>query len=58
MKFSLTFKTPDVVDQLDDLDDKKRNDAKNFLEKWIEYGEYVTIDFDTKLTTAKVRTIG
>ena len=52
MKFSLTFKTPDVTDQLEDAEAER---AREFLKKWLEYGEYVTIDFDTEAGTAEVR---
>lgn len=30
------------------------NEVRNFLEKYIEYGEYVTIEFDTEMKTVQV----
>jgi hypothetical protein len=29
-------------------------EAKGIISKWVEYGEYVTIEFDTETKTAKV----
>jgi len=55
MKFSLTFKTPDVTDQVDVPAGQKKEAIEDFLRKWLEYGEYVTLDFDTELGTAVVR---
>ena len=64
MKYSLTFKTPGVLDQVvsepttqSDYDDDDRGsaDLKTFFEQWLEYEEYVTIDFDTEDNTAVVR---
>jgi len=54
MKFSLSFKTPDVTDQIEGSEDEIES-AREFLERWLEYNEYVTIDFDTKKGTATVR---
>jgi len=49
MKIQLTFKMPDVLDQVDeqveDLD--KAIEIKKILETWISYGEYITVEFDT-----------
>ena len=64
MHIPVTFKTPGVVeDAVDSLRDYENDDdyddavakANKALSKWIEFGEYVTIDFDTKAGTAKVR---
>lgn len=38
------MKTPDVLDQVDDLE----LEAKEKLEEWIKYGEYVTLEYDTE----------
>jgi hypothetical protein len=54
MKFSLTFKTPDVADQ---IDDDEEDGIEEFISQWIEYGEYITIDFDSNAGTAKVRKV-
>lgn len=66
MKYSLTFKTPGVLDQILEEpitasdyndDDRGTEDLKTFFEQWLEYEEYVTIDFDTEDNTAVVRKI-
>lgn len=31
------------------------NDAREFASQWLDYGEYVTIEFDTDAGTASVR---
>ena len=54
MKFILTFKTPDVVDQLEGDD---RPSAEKFLKRWVKYGEYLTVAFDTKKGTAEVQKV-
>lgn len=56
MKFSLTFKTPGVINQLEEEQDELEL-AEEFLEQWLEYREYVTIDFDTEAGTAEVRKV-
>ena len=73
-KFTLTFKTPSIEDQLEDIvetniensgckysDEEKRyaredemTRLKKFLETWVEYNEYVIIEFDEKEKTARV----
>lgn len=55
MTFRLTFKTPDVVDQLCEyMDVSELSDAVEFTRKFIKYGEYITIEFDTEKGTAVV----
>jgi hypothetical protein len=44
----LTFKTPDVLDAIEDEDDREK------MQKWIEYGEYVRIEFDLSTMKATV----
>lgn len=54
MKFQLTFKTPDVLTELDGdfgYDKNTVEEAKAFAEKFLEYGEYITVAFDTELGT-------
>lgn len=86
MKFTVTFKTPDALDQLnsehmqpcakhlaedewghEDCDDcveadeaekEKLQSMKEFAEQYIEYGEYVNIEFDTDTQTAIVQKVG
>jgi hypothetical protein len=63
---TLTFKTPDVLsDAIDNElqykeyeEEYEREGEKEKLEKichrWIQYGEYVTVEIDTEKRTAKV----
>jgi len=55
MKIKLHFKTPDVVDYaLEDIDEDLREEVKNELRTWVEYGECVSIEIDTVAGTAVV----
>jgi len=55
MRFKATFKTPDVLDYaLEYFEGEDRETAKELAEKYIEYGEYITIVFDTETQTATV----
>lgn len=56
MKFTLNFKTPDVLDQLDSesVDEDAIEDMKAFARKFLQYSEYITIEFDTEAGTAEV----
>ncbi len=56
MKFRVTFKTPDALDYaLDDFPyDESREEAKEVAKQFIEYGEYITVEFDTEAKTATV----
>jgi len=55
MKFRLTFNTPDVFDQLvETTDDQDELDVCTTLaESYVEYGEYITIEFDTARLAVK-----
>lgn len=57
MKFSLSFKTPDVTDQIemDDMDDATRSKVKSVLEKFLQYDEYCTVEFDSDTQTATMK---
>jgi hypothetical protein len=56
MQFTLTFKTPDVLDLAFPFrDPEDHKEIKSFAEKFVEYGEYIYIDFDTEAGTATVR---
>lgn len=81
MKFSLTFKTPDVLEQaLDNIKNKYSSDCDHcgdcigceamedsfredreliecFTDRFIKYGESITIDFDTTEGTAIVKKV-
>lgn len=56
MKFSLTFKTPDVLDQLSEQFEENvdEEDARDFAKNYLEYEEYITVSFDTVFNSAKV----
>ena len=51
MKIKLSFKCPDVLDQ---LDEEEREASEAMIEKYVQYGEYVYIEFDTDAGTARV----
>jgi hypothetical protein len=52
-----------TVDDFDGMSDEeteqvleqKEKEIEEFLEAWISYGEYITIEFDTEAKTATVR---
>ena len=68
MKLTIGFKTPDAIEyaleeyrdysgESDDgegLTEEQKEEAKEKLEKWIRYGESVSIEFDLDKMTAKV----
>ncbi len=56
MKFTLTFKTPDVMDVLGERfsDEGEREEALTFASKFVRWSEYVDIEFDTNAQTARV----
>lgn len=56
MKLKITFKNPDAVDEaLSDSGLSLGNEGlKETISKFIEYGEYVTIELDTEKGTARV----
>lgn len=55
MKFTVTFKTPDAVFYaLQDLPSEDREEAQELTDKFVEFNEYVHIEFDTEAQTAKV----
>jgi len=69
MKFRVTMKTPDALDYaLEDLEeqmiehafldkderDEQINEARDFANRWIKWGEYIEVEFDTKEGTATI----
>ena len=55
MKFIVTLKDPDGLDQsLADYPEGKREKMKALAEKFLDYGEYINVEFDTEKKTAKV----
>lgn len=58
------FKMPDAVSDAirfaveeGTLKPEEQEEAKEVCRKWVEYGEYVYLDVDTKKRTAKVRPV-
>ena len=56
MRFCLTFKTPDVIDQLDPehYTEEQFEEIKEMVRRHVEYGEYAVIEFDTETDTKRV----
>jgi hypothetical protein len=55
MKVRLSFKTPDVVDYaVEELAEEQREEAKQACEKWVDYGECLTVEIDTEKGTCEV----
>ena len=56
MKFTVTFKTPDAVQYaLEELPaDADWEQAQAVIDKFVEYNEYVRVEFDTEAKTATV----
>lgn len=57
MKFTVTFKTPDaldeaIIDASQDMAD--RNKMRATAKPFVEYGEYISVEFDTETKTAIV----
>ena len=60
MKFTVTFKTPDAkYDALENLREQYGSEGEYeaecaVLDKFVTYGEYLTVEFDSVLGTARV----
>lgn len=58
MKFKLTFKTPDVTSQIGFFGgffgEKTRDEVDALIKRWVEYDEYLTVEFDTEAKTCSV----
>lgn len=67
MKIRLTFKTPDVLDQIVDQVNQEYDHAeseelresiieerKAFCEKWVRYGEYLEVEMDDSTGECRV----
>lgn len=48
MIFQITLKDPDCFFDIEHLSDADKVKARVAAEKWLEYGEYLTIEVDTK----------
>ena len=54
MKVRMTFKTPDIIDDvLDGLNEDERAEAKEAISKFVEYDEYLTVEIDTEKGTCE-----
>lgn len=55
MKVTVTFKTPDAVDEAINeggiVDEDEIEKVRDVINKFVEYGEYVHIEFDINLNT-------
>lgn len=61
MIVSLMFKTPDVLEQIEDLVQHEEGDIAplsveefNWIRSYIEYGEYITVLFDVEKRTIEI----
>lgn len=56
MKFRVTFKTNDALDYVSILEggEELSIEAREFAEKYVKYGEYITVEFDNEKETVKV----
>ena len=41
-------------EELDQLAETRMDEIGNKIEKWVKYGEYITVEIDTDLRTARV----
>ncbi|MEK6879049.1 MAG: hypothetical protein AABY22_05545 [Nanoarchaeota archaeon] len=48
------FKSSFSGDEKEASADEIKEEIKTFLEKWVRYSEYITVEFDTELGTATV----
>lgn len=58
MKHRLLFKTPDVLWQIDELEEGDREDVLAVVDKFVEYGEHLEVEFDTLTGLARVVEVG
>jgi hypothetical protein len=56
MKFSVLFKTPDVLDQILDpeMSDEEVDKMEAFIKKWVSFSETIRVEFDMEAETATV----
>jgi hypothetical protein len=69
MKFTVTMKTPDVLDEpiretceAATSDEREQgyfeSEIKEICNRWFEYGEYLTVEVDTDKKTCRVLEVG
>lgn len=51
MNIRLSFKTPDVLDEVPDF-------IRDALRKWIKWSEYITVEYDSDTDTIRVVPVG
>lgn len=52
MKIRMVLKTPDAIDNaLMDVPDEIKGNVRNVLEKWLKWGECLTVEIDTDTET-------
>lgn len=55
MKFQLAFKTPDVLDQLEEIEnEEERETVKCLAKKFLQFQEILIVELDTEKQTATV----
>lgn len=55
MKVKLTFKSPDVLEQvMNELDEDQQDELKEVADKFIKHEEYITVEIDTDTKTCTV----
>ena len=61
MKITISFKTPDAVDNAIDEEypdteenEDSRRELREFFQRYVKWGECVSIEFDTEAGTARV----
>ncbi len=58
MKFILTFKTPNVLDQIkeiiEDTTNNEIDEINKILDTYLRYSEYLDVEFDTATDKVKV----
>ncbi len=58
MIINVHFKTPDVLDYpFQYLSEDEQSEAREFIEKYLEWGGCINIEFDTEKKTATVKEV-
>jgi hypothetical protein len=48
---------PLTIDEMESIAEGREGDIRRHLSTWVEYGEYLTVEFDTESKTARVKEI-
>jgi hypothetical protein len=55
MRIKVTFKTPDAIESvIGNYSEDEQEEIREHLSAWIEYGEYIYIEFDTEKANPNV----